>query len=84
MFDRDQFAGDLVAFLKQRAHKVGRWEERGLRRWAAECGVSAPTLQRMTKGRTPDVETFLRVCAWMGRSADRYWVPPVGTQLVIT
>lgn len=48
-------------------------ERRGaltLRETAAECGVSAPTLSRIERGESPDLETFARLCRWLGVSAD--------------
>ena len=39
---------------------------RGLREVAQEIGISAATLMRIESGRTPDVETFGKVCRWLG------------------
>ena len=44
-------------------------ERRGLRRLrevAEEIGISAATLMRIEGGRMPDVETFGKVCRWLG------------------
>ena len=46
-------------------------EHRGvedLRSAAKAAGTSASTLSRLINGATPDVETLLAVCSWMGRS----------------
>lgn len=83
MFNREMFAADVVAAVRARRSTCSRWERVGVRRWAAECGVSPATFSRMARGRVPDVETFLAVCAWMGTPPDRYYVLPVGTQLAI-
>lgn len=40
--------------------------KRKLRETAAEIGISAPTLMRVEAGRTPDVETFGKLCVWIG------------------
>lgn len=40
--------------------------EKKLRETAAEIGISAPTLLRIEAGRTPDVETFGKLCVWLG------------------
>ena len=37
----------------------------GLREFAKIIGVSAATLSRVTNEKHPDVETFLRLCAWL-------------------
>lgn len=37
-----------------------------MREVAQEIGISAPTLMRIENGRTPDVETFGKVCRWLG------------------
>ena len=83
MFNREMFAADVVATVRRRRSGRSRWERVGVRRWAAECGISPATFSRMQRGRVPDVETFLKVCAWMGAPPDQYFVPPVGTQLEI-
>lgn len=39
----------------------------GLRAAAAEIGdVSASTLSRVEQGNVPDLDTFLRICEWLG------------------
>ena len=37
-----------------------------MREVAQEIGISAATLLRIESGRTPDVETFGKVCRWLG------------------
>lgn len=37
-----------------------------LRDTAKAIGISAPTLMRIENGRVPDVETFGKVCQWLG------------------
>ena len=39
---------------------------RGLRETAAEVGTSAPTLSRIESGKMPDLQTFGRLCRWLG------------------
>ncbi|MEX2158612.1 MAG: helix-turn-helix transcriptional regulator [Dehalococcoidia bacterium] len=39
---------------------------RGLREVAREIGVSAATLSRVERGHLPDLETFGKICAWLG------------------
>jgi transcriptional regulator with XRE-family HTH domain len=44
---------------------------KGLRLVAAEIGgVSASTLSRVEQGGVPDLETYLRLCRWLGVSSD--------------
>jgi transcriptional regulator with XRE-family HTH domain len=46
---------------------------RGLRATAAEIGgVSASTLSRIEHGKVPDLDTFLRLCKWLGVSPDEF------------
>jgi transcriptional regulator with XRE-family HTH domain len=46
---------------------------RGLRLVADEIGgVSASTLSRIEQGNVPDLETFMRICKWLGVSADEF------------
>lgn len=43
----------------------------GLRAIAQEIGnVSAPTLSRIEQGNLPDLDTYFRVCEWLGVSTD--------------
>lgn len=39
---------------------------RGLREVAHEIGVSAATLSRVETGKQPDLETFAKLCRWLG------------------
>src|SRR5262245_17719976 len=42
-----------------------RRARRGLREVAAEIKISPATLMRVENGRTPDVATFGKICAWL-------------------
>ena len=47
--------------------------ERGLREVAQEIGeVNASTLSRIEHGNLPDLDTFLRICRWLGVSPDEF------------
>lgn len=47
--------------------------QRGLRQIAEEIGgVSASTLSRIEQGNVPDLDTFMRICRWLGVSADDF------------
>lgn len=39
---------------------------RGLRQVAAEMTISAATLSRVEAGKQPDLESFTKICAWLG------------------
>jgi len=39
----------------------------GIRAAAAEAGVSPATLSRVENGHMPDLETFAKICKWLGR-----------------
>lgn len=46
---------------------------KGLREVAAEIGdISAPTLSRIENGKVPDMETFVKICQWLGVSGDTF------------
>lgn len=52
----------------------------GLRQTATEIGdVSAATISRVEQGRVPDLETFLRLCDWLGVSPDQFTMSGTGT-----
>lgn len=47
--------------------------KKGLRDTAAEIGgVSPATLSRIELGNLPDVETFIKICNWLGVSTDTF------------
>ena len=46
---------------------------KGLRDTATEIGgVSAATLSRIEQGNLPDVETFIKICKWLGVPTDTF------------
>mgnify|MGYP003577375135 CR=1 FL=1 len=38
----------------------------GVRATAKEIGISAATLSRVERGYLPDLDTFRKICAWLG------------------
>jgi transcriptional regulator with XRE-family HTH domain len=59
----------LASMLKSKRGK------KGLRDTATEIGdVSSATLSRVEQGNLPDVETFIRLCKWLGVSTDTFIV----------
>lgn len=62
------------------AHFAARVKRRrgaaSLRAAAAELGTSASTLDRIEReAAVPDVEFFLRLCAWMEASPQEFYLP---------
>ena len=53
-----------------------RIEERragvGIRQAAKDVGVSAATLSRVENGKIPDLETFGKICRWLGDDPSSY------------
>lgn len=47
---------------------------RGLRVVAKEIGASAPTLSRIESQKVPDVDTFIKLCDWLGVPTDTFIV----------
>ena len=46
---------------------------KGLRAVADEIGgVSAATLSRIEQGKIPDVDTFIKICKWLGVSTETF------------
>jgi transcriptional regulator with XRE-family HTH domain len=46
---------------------------------SAQCGVSASTLSRLSKGGRPDVDSLAALTAWLGVPADSFMAPQVRT-----
>lgn len=62
---------ELAAMMRARRGK------RGLRAVANDIGgVSASTLSRVEQGKLPDLDTFLRLCRWLGVTPDYFSAPP--------
>jgi len=45
---------------------VAKRGSRGVRETAREIGISPATLSRVERGHLPDLETFKKVCRWLG------------------
>ena len=56
-----------AAMDSQRRSRRLTWKE-----VAAESGVSASTLTRLSQGRQPDVNSLAALTAWLGMSADHF------------
>src|SRR5579863_6949189 len=46
---------------------VAKRGSRGVRAAATDVGISSATLSRVENGQMPDLETFARMCKWLGR-----------------
>ncbi len=58
---------ELAALLRARRG------QRGLRAVGQEIGgISASTLSRVEQGKIPDLDTFLRLCRWLGVSPEQF------------
>jgi|SRR5579859_774691 len=61
---------DIRELAEQIKAKRGK---RPLRAIAEEIGgVSASTLSRIEQGKVPDLDTFIRICRWLGVAADHF------------
>ena len=38
-----------------------------------EIGISKATLSRIENGKFPDIETFAKVCLWLGSNPNKYF-----------
>ncbi|WP_035551285.1 helix-turn-helix transcriptional regulator [Burkholderia sp. 9120] len=47
-------------------HILQRRDGRGIREAAKEVGISPATLSRVENRKIPDLETFGKICAWLG------------------
>ena len=41
---------------------------------AKEIGISKATISRLEKSSIPDVDTFAKVCQWLGEEPNRYFI----------
>ena len=72
-FDADAFYEVLDA---ERSERKLTWKD-----VAAQAGVSASTLTRLGQGRRPDVDSFARLVAWGGFTADQFVQSPRHAQV---
>jgi transcriptional regulator with XRE-family HTH domain len=72
-FDLERFLATLDA---QRQAKGFTWKQ-----VAAESGVSASSISRMSQGKRPDVETLASLSLWAGINANEYFKAPTPTPM---
>ena len=58
VFDSEKFAKE-IAYCR-------RLKNESLRETGLQIGVSAATLSRIERGDKPDIDTFMRICKWLG------------------
>ena len=63
---------DLVKIDKLAERILQRRAGKGIRETAKEVGVSSATLSRIENKKIPDLETFGKVCAWLGDDPASY------------
>lgn len=57
----------LASMIKTKRGKMG------LRQASQEIGgVSSATLSRIEQGSIPDVDTFIKICSWLGEKTDTF------------
>lgn len=61
---------ERMARLARRIYE--RRAGKGVREAAAEVGVSPATLSRIENGKVPDLDTFGKVCRWLGEDPGVY------------
>jgi transcriptional regulator with XRE-family HTH domain len=52
----------------------------GVRAAAAEVGISPATFSRIENGNMPDLESFAKVCTWLGRDPSEFLGAAPGKQ----
>ena len=67
---------DLTKIEKLAERILQRRAGKGIREAANEVGVSSATLSRIENGKIPDLETFGKVCAWLGDDPAMYFGLP--------
>jgi transcriptional regulator with XRE-family HTH domain len=68
--------GEIKIDLLAKRVQVRR-AEKGIREAAREVGVSPATLSRVENKKIPDLETFSKICRWLGEDPAEYLgLPP--------
>lgn len=44
----------------------------GVREFSKQIGISSATLSRIENGKTPDIETFFKICYWLKISSNDF------------
>ena len=67
MFNTKEFKKDLIT---KRCLDL----EISLDKASKEIGISKATLNRLEHSKLPDIETFFKVCKWLGTSPNKYYI----------
>ena len=51
---------------------VAKRGSQGVRAAAVAVGISSATLSRVERGNMPDLETFAKICKWIGRDPNEF------------
>lgn len=70
---------DLVKIEKLAERILQKRAGTGIRETAKVVGVSPATLSRVENGNVPDLETFGKICAWLGDDPSFYLDLPTRT-----
>lgn len=60
--------------IKAKQFKQMLTEQRkiGIREYATDIGISAPTLSRIQTGSKMDIDTILKLCAWLNKPIQNF------------
>ena len=62
-----------------------RRADKGIRETAREVDVSPATLSRVENGNVPDLETFSKICRWLGDDHAQYLgLNPINVERILT
>lgn len=61
-----------IRIVQLAARMQERRADKGVRAAASEVGVSPATFSRVENGGIPDLETFSKICAWLGEDPSIY------------
>lgn len=65
IFDIEQFSKDIK--------KKRYFKSRTLKYVGKETGVSFAVISRVERGQVPNIETFTKLCTWLGEESNRYF-----------
>ncbi len=51
---------------------IAKRGSRGVRAAAEDVGISSATFSRIENGHMPDLATFAKICAWLGRDPNEF------------
>ena len=82
LYSAPEYLVGLAALIYDKRSRLARSGRPGsvlsLQEVAEQSGVSAPTLSRLERGSVPDLESFRKICIWLGVSTDAILQMPNG------